>query len=55
MLKKLGRPKLPKEAVRAVYPLRLSNTELERFKKAANTKEMTLPEWIRETLTKAST
>lgn len=51
---KLGRPKLPKGEARKVYPLRLSDIELAAFQKAASRQEMSLPEWIRATLTKAS-
>jgi hypothetical protein len=51
---KMGRPKLPREDVRGVYPLRLSKSELERFHAAADKAELTLPEWIRTTLTAAS-
>jgi hypothetical protein len=50
----MGRPKLPKEDARQVYPLRLSLKERTSLQEAADAKKMKLPEWIRKTLTEAA-
>lgn len=52
MTKKLGRPKLPKKEVRTVFHLRLSETERALYDAAAKSRDVKLPKWIRETLTK---
>jgi predicted HicB family RNase H-like nuclease len=50
----MGRPKLPKDDARQVYPLRLSQNEKAAFEKAATAQGVSLPEWIRKTLTEAA-
>jgi hypothetical protein len=52
--KKMGRPKLPKGEARAVFPLRLSSAERALYEASASAKGMSLPNWIRTTLTDAS-
>jgi hypothetical protein len=52
--KKMGRPKLPKGEARAVFPLRLSAAERALYEATAATKGVSLPNWMRTTLTDAS-
>lgn len=52
--KKMGRPRLPKADVRKVFPVRLSDSERALFEQAAKVKGVTVPEWIRTTLTEAA-
>jgi Family of unknown function (DUF6290) len=49
--KKRGRPALPKKHVKAnIVPMRLKDEELKAFSKAAKAKNLTLSEWMRESL-----
>ena len=50
----MGRPKLPKDDAREVYPLRLSKNEKASLQAAADACELKLPDWIRKTLTEAA-
>jgi hypothetical protein len=51
MKRKMGRPTLPANKARKVYPLRLSSDEMVLFKKAASIDKIGLPKWIRKSLT----
>lgn len=44
--KKRGRPQLPDGELKRVYPLRLSNNELARFRKFAESQGKTVREWM---------
>lgn len=49
--KRLGRPPLPKGAVRAkITPIRLQDDERTAFEKAAGQQGLSLSEWMRKTL-----
>lgn len=50
----MGRPKLPRDDARDVYPLRLSKNEKSAFLAAATATGLKLPDWIRKTLTEAA-
>lgn len=50
----MGRPKLPEDDARDVYPLRLSKNEKSAFLAAATASGLKLPNWIRKTLTEAA-
>jgi hypothetical protein len=52
--KKMGRPKLPKGEAREVFPLRLSAAERALYERASSEKGLSLPDWMRTTLTNAS-
>jgi hypothetical protein len=53
--KKRGRPALPKGHVKAnIVPMRLKDEELKAFSKAAKANNLTLSEWMRDTLRKAT-
>lgn len=54
MGKKLGRPKLPADKKRKVFPLRFSDDELALFASAAGAKRLPLRRWIGLTLTDAA-
>lgn len=50
-----GRPPLPKKHVKAnIIPMRLKDEDLKAFTKAAKAKNLTLSEWMRDTLRKAT-
>ena len=51
-----GRPPLPKGHVKAnIIPMRLKDEDLKAFSKAAKASKLTLSEWMRDTLRKATT
>lgn len=50
----MGRPKLPPNETRNVFPLRLSSKEKDKYKLAALCAKEALPDWIRKTLTEAA-
>ena len=50
--RKAGRPKLPKDQVRGVLAIRLTNDEREEYKRRADQRGIPLSEWIRETLSR---
>jgi hypothetical protein len=53
--KKRGRPALPKKHVKAnIVPMRLKDEDLKAFSKAAKDNNLTLSEWMRDTLRKAT-
>ena len=53
--KKRGRPALPKGHVKAnIVPMRLKDEDLKAFSKAAKASKLTLSEWMRDTLRKAT-
>lgn len=52
--KKPGRPALPEDTLRKVYPLRLSPKELDRYQEAADKDKKDLPKWIRAKLDEAA-
>jgi predicted HicB family RNase H-like nuclease len=54
MAKKMGRPKLPPEKKRKVFPLRFSADELSLFASAAKAKKLSLREWMSLTLTETA-
>jgi hypothetical protein len=50
-----GRPALPKKHVKAnIVPMRLKDEDLKAFTKAAKASNLTLSEWMRDTLRKAT-
>jgi hypothetical protein len=50
-----GRPPLPKKHVKAnIVPMRLKDDDLKAFSKAAKANNVTLSEWMRDTLRKAT-
>ena len=51
--RKVGRPKLPANQLRAVVAIRLSHEEKQQFENAAKARGLPLGSWIRETLTHA--
>ena len=51
---KAGRPKLPKNELRTVFPLRLSKDERESVKAAANAAGEKAAQWARNQLLKAA-
>ena len=54
--KKRGRPPLAKGHVKAnIVPMRLKDEDLKAFSKAAKASNLTLSEWMRNTLRKATT
>jgi len=54
--RKRGRPALPKGHVKAnIVPMRLKDEDLKAFTKAAKASNLTLSEWMRDTLRKATT
>lgn len=50
----MGRPKLPQDDARKVYPLRLSKNEKAALQEAADREKLSLPDWMRKVLTDAS-
>lgn len=53
--KKRGRPALPKKHVKSnIIPMRLKDEDLRAFSKAAKDNNLTLSEWMRDTLRKAT-
>lgn len=54
--KKRGRPPLAKGQVKAkIVPMRLQDADVKLFEKAAKASKLTLSEWMRDTLRKATT
>ena len=49
--KKMGRPKLPDGEARKVFPIRVSDKERAHFQNAAAIEALSLPDWVRKTLT----
>jgi hypothetical protein len=49
-LKKAGRPKLPKNQTRAVFPIRISSDERQQIKAAAKNAGQLPSEWARNKL-----
>lgn len=50
-----GRPALPKKLVKAnIVPMRLKDEELKAFSKAAKASNLSLSEWMRQTLRRAT-
>jgi len=54
MAKKIGRPKLPLEKKRKVFPLRLNDEELSLFTSAAKVKKLPLRGWMTLALTETA-
>ena len=54
MKSKIGRPKLPEGEAKKVFPLRLSTLERASYEAAAKRDGVSLPDWMRTTLTKAA-
>lgn len=53
--KKRGRPPLAKGQVKAkIVPMRLHDADVKLFEKAAKASKLTLSEWMRDTLRKAT-
>jgi hypothetical protein len=52
--KKIGRPRLPPEEKRKVFPLRFNDAELSLFASAAQAKKLPLREWMTLALTKSA-
>ena len=52
--KVMGRPRLPPEEKRKVFPLRFNEAELSLFTSAAKAKKLPLREWMTSTLTEAA-
>jgi hypothetical protein len=53
--KKRGRPPLAKGQVKAkIVPMRLQDTDVKLFERAAKASQLTLSEWMRVTLRKAT-
>jgi len=53
-MSKIGRPKLPKDKAKKLFPLRLSDVERDALQKAADKESMKLPDWVRKTLADAA-
>jgi predicted DNA binding CopG/RHH family protein len=51
--RKVGRPKLPKGAVKNVLAIRLSEAERQEYKKRAAQQGLKLSDWIRQALQSA--
>jgi predicted HicB family RNase H-like nuclease len=50
----MGRPRLPEDEARKVYPLRINKNERDAFQKAADAQQLSLPDWMRKILTEAT-